>query len=325
MKTLAILLIAILLFGTLASGSLIPTGLPDTVVALGAMSPAFLPGGACVMQWSTEGTGFLYGHLTKDDPDKTKRQYDVYLITPRHVILEHAAALATLKANQSQLPQSGPCAATAQSEDSISVRMNPTNPRLPGREFDLAIKDWFFHPNRSIDIAAYHLNGPYFREQGVLDHFIRNVNDAADKEKLKSIGVSAGDGVFVLGFPMNLGGVQRNYVIVRQGCIARISDMLDGASPSYLVDAFVFPGNSGSPVVLKPDIVSITGTPAQTTSFLIGMITSYQPYTDVAVSFQTKRPRVTFEENSGLAEVLPIDDIDEMIAAESAQRAQSHQ
>jgi hypothetical protein len=325
MKILAILLIAVFLFGTVATGSLVPTGLPDAVVALGAMSPNFLPGGACVMQWSTEGTGFLYGHLTQDDPDKTKRQYDVYLITPRHVILEHKAALATAKANQSQLPQSGPCAVTPQPEDSISVRMNPTNPSLPGREFDLAIKDWFFHPNRSVDIAAYHLNGPYFRQQGVLDNFIQNDDEAANKAKLKSIGVSAGDGIFVLGFPMNLAGIQRNYVIVRQGCIARISDMLDSASPTYLVDAFVFPGNSGSPVILKPEAMAITGTQSQPRSFLIGMITSYQPYTDVAVSFQTKRPRVTFEENSGLAEVLPVDNIDEMIAAEAAQRTQSHQ
>lgn len=324
MRSLALLLVAVLVFGTVATGSLVPTLLPDTVVALGAMTPVFLPGGACVMQWSTEGTGFLYGHLTKDDPDKTKRQYEVYLITPRHVILEHAASLATVKANQSQLPP-GPCAMAPQSEDSISVRMNPTNPSLPGREFDLAIKDWFFHPNSSVDMAAYHLNAPYFVKQGVLDNFIPNDEDAADKARLKSIEVSAGDGVFVLGFPMNLAGIQRNYVIVRQGCIARISDMLDGASPSYLVDAFVFPGNSGSPVVLKPEIVSITGTPSHPRSYLIGMIASYQAYTDVAVSLQTKRPRVTFEENSGLAEVLPVDDIDEMIAAEVAQRTQSHQ
>jgi hypothetical protein len=67
---------------------------------------------------------------------------------------------------------------------------------------------------------------------------------------LKNLEVAAGDGVFVLGFPTGLAGVQRNYVIVRQGCIARISEMLDGAAPGFLIDAPVYPGNSGGPVVM---------------------------------------------------------------------------
>lgn len=325
MKTLVILSIAMLLLVTVATANLVPPQLPDTVVALGAMSSVVLPGGTCVTQWTTEGTGFLYGNLTKDDPDKTKKLYDVYIVTARHVILEHAAVLGMSKANQSQTSQTGPCAATAQPGDSISVRMNPTNPSLPGREFDLAIKDWFFHPNKAVDMAAFHLNAPYLENLGVLKNFIPNDQAVAGKAKLRSIGASAGDGVFVLGFPMNLAGTQRNSVIVRQGCIARIIDMLDGASPSYLVDAFVFPGNSGSPVVLRPEAISITGTPAQSNAFVIGMITSYQPYSDLAYSLQTKRPRVSFEENSGLAEVLPVDDIDEMIAAQSSRPVQSHQ
>jgi hypothetical protein len=66
---------------------------------------------------------------------------------------------------------------------------------------------------------------------------------------MKELSVSPGDGVFVLGFPMNIAGRQRNYVIARQGCVARIGEMLDGASPLFLLDSFVFPGNSGGPVV----------------------------------------------------------------------------
>jgi hypothetical protein len=37
------------------------------------------------------------------------------------------------------------------------------------------------------------------------------------------------------------------------------------------------------------------------------------PYIDVAISTQTRRPRVTFEENSGLTEVHPVDFIEETI------------
>lgn len=315
MKILVALFISVLVITAFAGASLVPPQFPNTVVALGSMKPIVLPGQPCIMQWTTEGTGFLYGYLMQSDPDPTKRLYDVYLVTARHVIEEHAAAQAFSKVGQAQTAQMGACTTTTASDDSISVRMNPNNPSLPGQEFDLATKDWFFHPNKGVDIAAVRLNAPSLKTRGLLDTFIPNDQAVAGKAKLKSIGAAAGDGVFVLGFPMNLAGVQRNYVIVRQGCVARISDMLDGASLSYLVDAFVFPGNSGSPVILRPEATSITGTPPQTNAFLIGVITSYQPYTDIAYSPQTKRPRISFEENSGLAEVLPTDYIDEAISA----------
>jgi Trypsin-like peptidase domain len=298
--------------------ALLPKQYPDAVVALGSMKPVLLPGQPCTMQWVTEGTGFLYGYLMKDDPDPKEREYGVYLVTNRHVIEGRAAELATSRA-LGQPPGVGPgCSATQTSttDDFISVRMNPANSSLPGQEFDLPLKKWFVHPNRDIDIAAVLLNGPGLHARGVLDSFFRSDVDAANKAKLRSAGVVAGDGVFVLGFPvLNLPQTPRNYVIVRQGCIARITDMLDGDSPTYLVDAFIFPGNSGSPVVLKPDLTSIVDTSQQRTAYLIGIVSAYQPYIDVAISPQTKRPRITFEENSGLAEALPTDYIDEAVKA----------
>ena len=101
---------------------------------------------------------------------------------------------------------------------------------------------------------------------------------SADSNKLKEIGSTAGDGVFVLGFPMDLAGAQLNYVIVRQGIIARINELLDKASSTFLLDAFVFPGNSGSPVILKPEITSIEGTPHNMRAYLIGVVDSYKAY-----------------------------------------------
>jgi hypothetical protein len=37
------------------------------------------------------GTGFFYGRLSKPDPDITKRQYDVFLVTAKHVLDEWRA------------------------------------------------------------------------------------------------------------------------------------------------------------------------------------------------------------------------------------------
>jgi hypothetical protein len=117
--------------------------------------------------------------------------------------------------------------------------------------------------------------------QGFEANFFPNDTASADREKLTSLGASAGDGVFVLGFPMGLTGEQRNYVIVREGIIARLTEMTDKASSKFMIDSFVFPGNSGGPVVLKPDITS---------------------------------------ENSGLAEVIPMNFVDETIKSWQTKR-----
>ncbi len=42
---------------------------------------------------------------------------------------------------------------------------------------------------------------------------------------------------------------------------------------------------------------------------LLGVISGYIPYQDIAISLKTKRPRITFEENSGLTIVVPIDEV----------------
>jgi trypsin len=172
---------------------------------------------------------------------------------------------------------------------------------------------WFFSTTRK-DIAVIQVNYPYLLDQGYQVAFFPGDTATAKRDKLKELEVSAGDGVFVLGFPMNLAGVQRNYVIVRQGSVARISNLLDYTSDTFLIDSFVFPGNSGGPVVLRPEIVSISGTKSQANAYLVGVVISYEPYSDVAVSAQTKQPRVVFQENSGLADVLPIDDVDDAIS-----------
>jgi hypothetical protein len=293
--------------------TLVPPHLEDAVVALGSMQPFESPGQPCTLRWATEGTGFLYGYLTKNDPDPTKRSYLIFLVTNRHVIEDHVKGQRLLKMNLQSAHLTGECSQVNPDDTTITVRINPVSGSGEGRQFPLPISSWFFHPNRMVDVAGTLLNAPFLKTQGLLDAFFSSDQLGANKEKLKSTGVSAGDGVFVLGFPMNLAGVQRNYVIVRQGCIARISNMLEGADPTFLLDAFTFPGNSGSPVLLKPEVISITGTAAQSTAYLIGMVRSYIPYTDTAISPQTGRPRISFEENSGLAEVLPVDNIEEVI------------
>lgn len=275
----------------------IPPFFIDCVVALGREEGA-------PAKWITEASGFLYGIPEDKETDMTKHQYSVYLVTNRHVLANHAQ---------------------------ITVRLNSQKETDPVREFTIALKNpdgsdsWVSHPNDSIDVSVLHINGAYLRQQNIQSSFFSADFHAADKAKMKEIGTSIGDDVFVLGFPMGISGtLQRNYVIARRGSIARIDDALASNGTTFLIDAFVFPGNSGGPVVSVPDINAISGTKAQNKAYLIGMVRSYLPYTDVAFSQQTGQPRMVSQENSGLAEVIPVDYIDETIrAAEKAQTTPS--
>ena len=125
--------------------------------------------------------------------------------------------------------------------------------------------------------------------------------------------VTEGDRVFVLGFPMGLVDSSRQYVICRGGVIARVRDYLEEKTSDFLVDATVFPGNSGGPVILCPTSTAIEGTKPVARADLIGVVKSYVPYADLAVSSQTRKPRIMFEENSGLAAVEGVDAILETV------------
>jgi len=291
MRVLKVLsLLACLVAPQMARAALLPPVYMDYVVAIGGIrhAPAGQPPHD---EWATSGTGFLYGYCVHDDPDPAKRVYAVFLVTAKHVVNGHAGDIV------------------------VRINSNQAN-SFPG-QFTLASRDaaghdlWFSPSDPGIDLALYPIPISQLKQMGFASGFFASDANAADSDRMKAIGVSAGDGVFVLGFPMNLGGEQKNYVIVRQGGVARISEMLDHASKTYLVDAFVFPGNSGSPVLLKPDVAAIQGTRSSPTSYLIGVVLSYRPYRDVAVSRQTGEERVMMEENSGLAEVLPTEYIDQ--------------
>ena len=295
-------------FSTLLLGpsqaALVPPQFLDCVVALGFSGPGIVKGVPVNKMWHTIGTGFFYGQLMKDDPEVAKRVYSSYLVTAKHVIDGYN----NMKKQNAQL-------------SSLRIRINPTDTTAVGTEFDLLSDvanngtQWINNPHdRDVSVISVNLNS--LRDKKYKYAFFASDIFAAKIDKLRDGGVSAGDGVFVLGFPMDLAGIERNYVIARQGVIARISEIIDKASDSFLIDSFVFPGNSGGPVLLKPDLTSIEGTKSQLKSYLIGLVVESVEYTDTAMSQQTGRARISFEENSGLAIVLPVDYIEETVLAD---------
>lgn len=278
----------LILIVSIGHAARIPPSWLNAVVAIGRTESG-------ARTWITEASGFFYGSLVQDDPDPAKRLYEIYLITNRHVIANHAQ---------------------------IEIRLNPKKLSDQGATFPIPMIEpgthrptWFTHQDANVDVAGTRVNWQLLQDRGIDVQFFRSDADAADTAKMKDIGVSAGDGIFVVGFPMNLAGAQRNYAIVRPGAIARVTDLIESAATMLMIDSHVFPGNSGGPVILEPSAIAITGTNNNHMAYLLGIARDYIPYTDFAISPQTQHLRVSFEENSGLAEVVPVDRINEAIKA----------
>ena len=82
---------------------------------------------------------------------------------------------------------------------------------------------------------------------------------------------------------------------------------------NILVDIQNFPGNSGSPIITRPETITITGTASLTKSVLVGIVHSYIPYKERLVNSQTNEIVEIRSENSGLANVHPVEYIREII------------
>ena len=249
--------------------ALIPPGYLKAVVSLGVSEKSF----------QHRGTGFLYQHPISKKDDRT--YYHTFLITNKHVIDQGVHDIRFSHVT----------------DGSVEIHSIAS----------VTVGNWTVHP-KGADVAVIQIRnpGPVTEGRDVIkgESFVGDVGTLSDEEAQHIV---EGDGVFVLGFPLGLVGEKGNYPIVRSGTIARVQNWLQGNEDTFLIDSQAFPGNSGGPVVLKPEGMAIKDTRKFTHSLLIGMIRSYIPSQDVAVSTQTGKTRVIFEENSGLAEVVPID------------------
>ena len=239
------------------------------------------------------GTGFIVGRKEVDNPTLSTH----YIITNKHVI-EH--------------------------KRHIYVRFNSLG--------DTLVKDYRIdlygsagealysaHPNDKTDVIAVQI-----RPQTLInDKSIWGSFDLGDHaltlEQMSRTGVTEGNLVYALGFPMGKVDIIKA-PICRLGCISRVMDAFikQRENPTFLVDAQVFPGNSGGPIVSRPEQSSIEGTPSNSSANLIGILSEYIPYQETLYSRQTGRARMIQEENSGLTVVHPVDRIKEVVELEWA-------
>jgi hypothetical protein len=295
--------------------ALIPPFFLDCVVAIGYQPIVLIPGadGKPTAQrgpFIPVASGFLYGQLRNKVSD-TQNNYGLYLVTNQHVLAD------VERLEKQQLEQVSKTSAVRE-PPTMFLRFNP-KVSGPAQQFSAPIHnpvtqmDWV--QDEGADLAITPIVPSVLEKAGIQYSFFTSDSHVADKAKATAIGLTEGDGVYVLGFPMGLVGGERNFVIARQGVLARIRDCLAGTADRFLVDALIFPGNSGGPVVTRPDETYIEGTKKQDRAYVVGVIRAYIPYRDVGISQQTGQPRIMFEENSGLAEVIPMDAVKKLIEA----------
>jgi len=234
-------------------------------------------------------TGFLAGFFKGEFDESKNKLYKTFLVTNRHVF---------------------------EGKQEITLRFNTTDTGF--KRYRLILKDgeknlWFTHQNQEVDIAIMPISTKSLRKEGVSCYFFTDDEDMAFIDNIKKLGISQGDEVFVLGFPMGITGRERNYVIVRSGIIARLDDEIISSQYQFLIDSFIFPGNSGGPVILKPTVSSLEGTEPVNQAYLLGVVRGYLTYREEAVSLQTGETRIVFVENAGLAGVVPLDFVRETV------------
>ena len=171
------------------------------------------------------------------------------------------------------------------------------------------------HPTmpESIDIAVLPLNAQFIMENNLEFPNFDIDEQAMSSSELLENGVDEGSLVHMLGFPMDLVDEESGLPICRLGCVARISVNQISLNHNILVDIQNFPGNSGSPIIYRPELSFIEGTKNLNKSVLMGIIHSYIPYEELLISTQTKQIVEKRQENSGIALMHPVEYIRDII------------
>lgn len=229
------------------------------------------------------GTGFLV------DVEK-----NYHLVTAKHLIMEMRDNKFTGKL----------------ADNDLHVFFNAKNNVIKSRtikelktQFDV---DWIFHDNNEVDVAII----PFGLDPKSDDVKVIPDNLFLDIDRLFEL-----YDIFFLSYQPGITSQNKVSSVIRTGTVSLIND-----DKTFYIDASAFPGNSGSPVFLRQSFARfdetknaiIMGNDPLEWKF-VGIVGGYIPYREVAISVQTKRPRIIFEENTGLSRVWSTSFLSEII------------
>lgn len=256
--------------------SMIPRGYINAIVAIGVRVEDRIA-------WTA--TGFL---LTRKID---KEHVCLFLVTNRHVL---------------------------DNKESIVIRMKEKDTETL-RDLDYRIKAedgtslYKLHRNTDIDIAVLPIEPEFIRSNNLEYPAFDIDGNAMTSAELREHGADEGTLVYMLGFPMALVNETSNVPICRLGCIARVCEAHINETHNIFLDIQCFPGNSGGPIVTRPESTAIQGTPHLERSVLVGIVHSNFLYNDQLRSDQTGKVVEIRTENSGIACAHPVEYIREVI------------
>jgi len=176
---------------------------------------------------------------------------------------------------------------------------------------NLGNKDCYIHPE--LDIAAFRLqitSAVIKTDTGKKSIDLANVMGIPRSGIQFHRDLSLGDEVYFIGFPLGYGANDYVEPVIRSGSIAWMPTDED----FFLLDAFSFGGNSGSPIFRKRIIGSKPGKLSWSGAKLVGMIVGHQSIKLKNILNQPDSTELKFEVtdidmNIGLARCIYIDDI----------------
>ena len=229
-------------------------------------------------------TGFLYAYPRSGLPNDSSDSFKLWLITCKHVIQ------AGVESNE------------------IFARLNKSE-HSGMQTFRISLQrgdglDWTLHP--TADVAVIPVLWQGLEAKGVRWETFAAGRNALSRTRAAEVGLTEGDEVFIVGFPAGWMEGRQDYPIVRHGVLAQIQGWLKEEHDTFLVDGSGFPGNSGGPVITKPQRFAVAGTQAVGGSWLIGMVSERK-----LSRIRTDAPDVA--ETADLVQVIPVDLIDETI------------
>jgi len=258
--------------------AVIPNRFMNSIVAIGVSNDG------TTKQWI--GTGFIVSLKGNDDSESAT----FYIVTNKHVVNSHR---------------------------NIYVRFNALEGDFV-KDYEIVLTDgktcfYSTHPNDTADVIALQINPEtLIKDKSVWGSFDLD-NEALSLEEMHNSGVAEGNLVYSLGFPMNLVDIIKA-PICRLGCISRFFDafLKRNETPTFLVDAQTFPGNSGGPIISRLEASEKKDNEVK----LVGILSAYIPYETPLINAQTNRPAMILQENSGLTVVHPVDRIREVVQLE---------
>lgn len=223
------------------------------------------------------GTGFLVGRK-----ENANDSYTIFLITNYHIV---------------------------ENKESVIVRFNQIDSH-DYNDYNIILMDsnqMYYSKHATADIVAIQIKPGFLKEHNLEYGWFALDKHSLDLDEMRETDVVEGSIVYSLGFPINMIGTARKTPICRIGCISRISDLFEDAKmEEYLIDLQAIPGNSGAPVINRPENSFLRGTSHNESANLIGIISGTIDYSEKCEGAECAK---VHEKNSGFAIVHPVNAI----------------